>query len=78
MIAAQSAIGAVNDIVDRDLDAAAKPWKPIPAGAVALVAARRVAAVAMAAALALGPPWVPRPGCYRARAWRSAWPTTCG
>ena len=54
MFAAQSAIGIVNDIVDRHLDARTKPWKPIPAGAVSLATARRLGAVAILAALALG------------------------
>jgi 4-hydroxybenzoate polyprenyltransferase len=34
MLCAQSAIGVTNDLFDRELDAAAKPWKPIPSGAV--------------------------------------------
>jgi 4-hydroxybenzoate polyprenyltransferase len=46
MLCAQSAIGNTNDIFDRDLDAAAKPWKPIPAGIVP-------APAAIAAAIAL-------------------------
>jgi 4-hydroxybenzoate polyprenyltransferase len=36
MLCIQSAIGIANDIVDRELDAAAKPWKPLVAGTVAL------------------------------------------
>lgn len=54
MLAAQSAIGIVNDYVDRDLDAVAKPWKPIPAGAVSAATARWLGALATLAALALG------------------------
>lgn len=53
MLFAQSAIGAVNDICDRDLDAAAKPWKPIPAGAITLRSAAVLAAGCIAAAAAL-------------------------
>jgi 4-hydroxybenzoate polyprenyltransferase len=34
MLCAQSAIGVTNDLFDRELDSAAKPWKPIPSGAV--------------------------------------------
>jgi 4-hydroxybenzoate polyprenyltransferase len=54
MLAVQSAIGIVNDIVDRELDAAAKPWKPIPSGAVPLGLARGLGALAILAALLLG------------------------
>lgn len=53
MLLAQSAIGIVNDIFDRDLDAAAKPWKPIPAGAIGTRAASIAAAGAIAGATAL-------------------------
>jgi 4-hydroxybenzoate polyprenyltransferase len=50
MLLAQSAIGATNDYCDRDLDAATKPWKPIPAGLVRAATARACAvALAMAA-----------------------------
>jgi 4-hydroxybenzoate polyprenyltransferase len=34
MIGFQVSIGALNDVVDADADAAVKPWKPIPAGLV--------------------------------------------
>lgn len=54
MLAVQSAIGIVNDYVDRNLDAAAKPWKPIPSGAVSAQSARLVGALAIVAALVLG------------------------
>lgn len=54
MFAAQSAIGIINDCVDRDLDAETKPWKPIPSGAVSLMTARSLGGLAVAAALALG------------------------
>ncbi len=54
MVAAQSAIGVVNDIADRTLDAATKPWKPIPSGAVPLRVARWLAAGAIGATLLLG------------------------
>ncbi|MEZ4496092.1 MAG: UbiA family prenyltransferase [Thermomicrobiales bacterium] len=42
MFGAQLAIGAVNELVDADLDAVAKPDKPIPAGIVSLRGARIV------------------------------------
>lgn len=54
MLAVQCAIGIVNDIVDRHLDAATKPWKPIPLGLVPLPAARALGAVAIGAALMVG------------------------
>lgn len=53
MLFAQCAIGTVNDIFDRDLDATSKPWKPIPSGAVTLAAARTAAFVFIAAGIAL-------------------------
>lgn len=34
MLGGQLAVGALNEWCDRDTDAAAKPWKPIPAGLV--------------------------------------------
>lgn len=43
MFGAQIAIGAVNELVDADLDAIAKPDKPIPAGLVTRRGARMVA-----------------------------------
>src|SRR6478752_9461363 len=43
MFGAQLAIGAVNELVDADLDAVAKPDKPIPAGLVSRRGARIVA-----------------------------------
>lgn len=51
MLFYQFAIGVVNDISDRDADAAVKPWKPIPAGVVSVERARLVAAVLVAAGL---------------------------
>jgi 4-hydroxybenzoate polyprenyltransferase len=54
MLAVQSAIGVVNDWADRDLDATAKPWKPIPAGVVSAGVAGRLGALTTALALALG------------------------
>jgi geranylgeranylglycerol-phosphate geranylgeranyltransferase len=42
MFGAQLAIGAVNELVDADLDATAKPDKPIPAGLVSRRGARGV------------------------------------
>ena len=43
MLCAQSAIGVTNDIFDRELDAAAKPWKPLAVGLVSRRAARSLA-----------------------------------
>lgn len=51
MLCYQFAIGVVNDISDRDADAAVKPWKPIPAGVVSLQRARVLAIVFAAAGL---------------------------
>lgn len=47
MLGGQLAIGAVNEIVDAELDAVAKPNKPIPAGSVSIGAARRLTAVSL-------------------------------
>lgn len=59
MLCAQSAIGVANDYFDRDLDALAKPWKPVAAGLVSTAAAARLAllliAVTLAVAATLGP-----------------------
>lgn len=58
MLTAQSAIGITNDVFDRTLDAAAKPWKPIPAGLVstpvALTAATALLVVMVVLASTLG------------------------
>lgn len=54
MLAAQCTIGIVNDVVDRGLDAATKPWKPIPAGLMSVPVARALGGAVMVAALALG------------------------
>ena len=45
MLGGQLAIGAVNELVDADLDAVAKPVKPIPSGLVSRRGARIVAAI---------------------------------
>ncbi len=54
MLAVQSAIGVVNDWADRDLDAAVKPWKPIPAGVVSAGVAGWLGGLTIALALFLG------------------------
>jgi|SRR5581483_8768332 len=54
MLAVQSAVGVVNDCVDRDLDAATKPWKPIPAGLVSPRLAWVLGVLAAAVGIALG------------------------
>ena len=48
MLGGQLAVGAVNELVDANLDAAAKPSKPIPSGLVS----RRGAAIVAGAGLA--------------------------
>ncbi len=45
MLGGQLAIGAVNEIADRALDARSKPWKPIPSG---LVSVQQAAVLAVA------------------------------
>lgn len=58
MFCAQSAIGITNDLFDRELDAATKPWKPLVTGAVsprqAQVLASGLAAATVALAATLG------------------------
>ena len=61
MLGGQVAIGAVNELVDAELDAAAKPWKPIPAGDVSPRAARAVAALGLGAMVLFGAPFGPGP-----------------
>jgi 4-hydroxybenzoate polyprenyltransferase len=53
MLCAQSAIGITNDIFDRDLDAATKPWKPLVAGLLSTRSAAALAGVLAAVAVAL-------------------------
>lgn len=48
MLLAQCAIGVTNDIFDRELDAATKPWKPVASG---LVSMRLAAGLALAFAV---------------------------
>ena len=59
VLLSQVAIASLNDYCDRDLDAATKPGKPIPAGLVPAPAAWRIAGVAaplaLLVALPLGP-----------------------
>ena len=54
MLGGQIAIGAVNEVVDAELDAATKPWKPIPAGDVPIRAALLLAAGSLVAMVAFG------------------------
>ncbi len=49
MLGGQLAIGALNELVDVELDAATKPWKPIPSGAVS----RRGAAAVLVGGLGM-------------------------
>lgn len=53
MFGAQAAIGAANDYFDRELDATAKPWKPVAAGLVAPGTGLGVAAALVAMAMVL-------------------------
>jgi 4-hydroxybenzoate polyprenyltransferase len=46
MLGLQLCIGATNDLLDADLDAQAKPWKPIPSGLISAPTVRLVALVA--------------------------------
>ncbi len=53
MFCAQSAIGVTNDVFDRDLDAAMKPWKPVASGVVPMNAAIALAFAFIAATAVL-------------------------
>lgn len=53
MFAFQVSIGAANDIADRELDAVAKGWKPLPAGRLTLRTAKILALGAYLAGAAL-------------------------
>ena len=53
MFCAQSAIGAANDLFDRELDVRTKPWKPLVAGLIPPGAAAVLATCFAAAAIAL-------------------------
>ncbi|HEY7025218.1 MAG TPA: UbiA family prenyltransferase [Candidatus Limnocylindrales bacterium] len=46
MLGIQMCIGTVNDLVDQQLDAGTKSWKPIPAGVVSVRSTRAIAAIA--------------------------------
>jgi 4-hydroxybenzoate polyprenyltransferase len=58
MLCAQFAIGITNDIFDRELDAASKPWKPVASGlippAVAILSAIALIVSSIAVAASLG------------------------
>ena len=54
MLGGQLAVGAVNELVDADLDAVSRPDKPIPAGLVSVRGARVMTAVGVVAMLLLG------------------------
>lgn len=53
MLLVQFWVGVVNDLRDRDLDAATKPWKPLVSGRVRLAHARALAGALPAGAAAL-------------------------
>jgi len=53
MLAIQACIGTVNDLTDRELDAASKPSKPLVQGALSVKAARLASAATFAMALIL-------------------------
>ena len=79
MLFAQSAIGVTNDICDRELDAATKPWKPIASGLVRAA----VAAVTRRRTDRRGGLCSPRRSARRASRsrcwdWRAAWRMTSG
>lgn len=60
MFCVQAAIGATNDLFDRELDAATKPWKPLVSGAVspsisvAVIAMLIITSVVLGATLGAG------------------------
>ena len=54
MFGGQLAIGALNELVDAELDAPAKPWKPIPSGAVTRRGAWVVVALGLVVMAAFG------------------------
>lgn len=54
MLGGQVLIGAVNELVDAELDAQTKPWKPIPSGAVSPRGARAAAGAGAATMLVFG------------------------
>ena len=54
MLGGQVAIGTVNEVVDAELDAVAKPRKPIPAGDVSVPAALALAAIGLVAMVVFG------------------------
>jgi 4-hydroxybenzoate polyprenyltransferase len=56
MLALQASIGALNDLVDADVDRGRKPGKPIPRGAASPTEAAAVALLGLAAGLALAAP----------------------
>ncbi len=51
MLPAQLAIGVVNDLADAGADRAAKPWKPLPRGAVRTAVAAQLAGVLVGVSL---------------------------
>ena len=53
MLPIQLAIGALNDLCDRDLDRLVKPWKPLASGALSPVVAGGIALVGFAVALGM-------------------------
>jgi len=54
MLAVQACIGIVNDLTDRELDAASKPSKPLVRGALSVEAARLASGAAFVMAVILG------------------------
>lgn len=62
MLCLQCAIGAVNDLMDRQLDAASKPWKPLVSGAVSPTVAVAVAVACALAGLTLA--WIASPEAW--------------
>lgn len=56
MVALQASIGALNDLVDAQVDAGRKPGKPIPAGLVSTTTARWIVAIGAGGGLLLALP----------------------
>jgi 4-hydroxybenzoate polyprenyltransferase len=56
MLAFQSSIGALNDLIDAPLDAGRKPGKPLPRGVTSSGAARRLLILALVLGLVLAAP----------------------
>ncbi len=54
MLGGQIAIGAVNEVIDAELDAETKPWKPVAAGDIPVPAALALAAAGLVVMIVVG------------------------